>query len=43
MCAMRISTFKRAAGKLLAAGMAAVLALGMMPMLGTGFAGGVVI
>ena len=41
----RVSKFNRAAGKLLAALMAAVLALGMMPMMdyGPGIAGGVVI
>ena len=37
------SNMKNAAAKLLAATMAAVLALGMMPALGSGFAGGVVI
>lgn len=37
------SNMKNAAAKLLAATMAAVLALGMMPVLGSGFAGGVVI
>ena len=34
------SNMKNAAAKLLAATMAAVLALGMMPALGSGFAGG---
>ena len=36
----RVSTMKRAAGKLLAASLAAVLALGMMPM-APGISGGV--
>ena len=40
---MRTFTFKRTARKLLAACMAAVLALGLLPVFGSGFAGGVVI
>ena len=38
---MRTLTFRRAARKLLAAMLAAVLALGMTPALGAGSAGGV--
>ena len=40
---MRTLTFRRAARKLLAAGTAAVLALGLMPVFGAGISGGVVI
>lgn len=40
---MRISIFTGAARKLLAAAMAAILALGLMPAFGAGISGGVVI
>ncbi len=40
---MSVSTVKNAAARLLAASLAAVLTLGLNPVLGSGIAGGVVI